>query len=322
MNKQKTIFAQVKEYVSYRRELGFQLRIVEGRLLNFAKYADGSGHTGPVTTELILRWARLPKNVSRSCHARRVEVVRCFAKYQSIFFPKTEIPPSRILGPARCRIEPYIYSQQQISALLKTCTKLLPVGGLRPYTYATLFGLIACTGLRISEALKLSRHDVDLVNGVILIAETKFYKSRLVPLDPSTSRAISKYAKFRDQYHPIAESENFFLSETGQMLPYYTVRDTFRLLRKSLGWCTKGKRLPRIQDMRHTFACRRLLLWYEQGVDIDHAIYRLSTYLGHVKVTYTYWYLTGIPELFAVAGRKFEKFALKTMRNEYHENTI
>jgi len=281
MSIRKTMVAQVKQYVSYRRKLGYKLRTEAGQLLNFAKYADSSGHTGPITTELILRWARLPENVSLLYQARRVEVVRCFAKYQSIFFPKTEIPPPRILGPAHRRTEPYIYSQQQISALLKACTQLAPVDGLRPCTYAALFGLIACTGLRISEALTLSRDDVDFTNGVILIAETKFHKSRLVPLRPSASKALDKYAKF------------------------------FKLLRERLGWCTEDKRPPRIQDMRHTFACRRLLLWYEQGVDINHAIYSLSTYLGHVKVTDTYWYLTGIPELFAVAGSKFEKFALQ-----------
>jgi integrase len=190
MSMQKTMVNQVNEYLAYRRKLGFQLKIEGGQLLNFAKYADNSGHVGPVTTELILRWARLPGKASHLYQARRVEVVRCFAKYQAIFSPKTEIPPPRILGPAHRRTEPYIYSQQQISALLKACTQLKPVDGLRPHTYATLFGLIACTGLRISEALKLSREDVDLVNGVLSISESKFHKSRLVPLHPSALKCI------------------------------------------------------------------------------------------------------------------------------------
>jgi integrase len=311
MKKQKSMVAQVNEYISYKRKLGFKLRIEARQLLNFTKYADKSDHTGPITTELILKWACLPQKASPLYQARRVEVVRSFAKYQAIFFPKTEIPPPRILGPAHRRTEPYIYSQQQISALLEACAQLTPVDGLRPRTYATLFGLIACAGLRVSEALKLSRDDVDLVNGVILIAETKFHKSRLVPLDPSASNVLRKYAKFRDQYHPFIKSKRFFISETGNPLPYSTVNTNFKILRKKLGWCFKGKRPPRIQDMRHTFACRRLLLWYEEGVDIDHVIYSLSTYLGHVKVSDTYWYLTGIPELFAVAVKIFEKFALR-----------
>jgi len=309
MKKQKTMVTQVKEYIAYKRNLGFQLHTEAVRLLNFAKYADESGHTGPITIELVLKWARLPKKTSQSYHAYRVGIVRCFTKYQAIFSPKTEIPPSRILGSGYRRTEPYIYSQQETSALLGACTQLRPINSLNPRTYATLFGLLACTGLRISEALKLSRDDVDLSNGVLLIAETKFRKSRLVPIDPSASKALGEYAKFRDQYHPIAKSKKFFLSRKGNSLPYQTVRDNFLKLREKLGWCTKGKRKPTIQDMRHTFACRRLLLWYKEGVVINHAIYSLSTYLGHARASDTYWYLTGIPELFAIAVKKFEKFA-------------
>ena len=221
MSKRKTMIAQVKEYISYKRNLGFQLRIEAGQLLNFAKYADSLGHTGPVTTELILKWARLPQKASLLYQARRVEVVRCFAKYQSIFFPKAEIPPPRILGQAHRRTAPYIYSQQQIETLLRACAKLTPAHGLRPRTYSTLFGLIACTGLRISEALKLSRDDVDIDNGVLLISESKFHKSRLVPLHSSAVKKLRKYAKFRDEYCPIANSKKFFLSETLGLLSLY-----------------------------------------------------------------------------------------------------
>lgn len=311
MKKQKTMVTQVKEYIAYKRKLGFQLCRDERELLNFAKHTDESGHTGPVTVELIVKWACLPKNTSQSYPAYRVGIARRFAKYQAIFFPEAEIPPLRILGPGYRRTEPYIYSQQQISTLLKACMQLTPVDGLRPRTYATLFGLLACTGLRVSEALNLSRNDVDLANGLILIAETKFRKSRLVPLEPSASRALGEYAEFRDQQYPIAKSNKFFLSEKGSSLSYDAVDYNFVKLRKKLGWCTKGKCAPRIQDMRHTFACRRLLLWYEQGEEINNVIYHLSTYLGHVKVSNTYWYLTGVPELFAVAVKKFEKFALR-----------
>ena len=309
MKKQKSMVAQVKEYIAYKRKLGVQLHTEAWQLLRFAKYADKSGHTGPVTTELALKWACLPQKSSQPYQAFRVRIVRRFAKYQAIFYPKTEIPPPRILGPNYRRTEPYIYSQQEISALLGACSQLRPVDGLRPRTYATLFGLLACTGLRISEALKLSRDDVDLTNGVMLIAKTKFRKSRLVPIDISVLKVLSKYADFRDQYHPIAKSKKFFLSEKGSSLVHSTVAHTFIKLRKKLGWRTKGQRQPRIRDLRHSFACRRLLLWYEQGVDINHAIYSLSTYLGHVGVSNTYWYLTGVPELFAIAVKKFEKFA-------------
>ena len=307
MKKQETMVARVKEYISYKQKLGFQLRKAAGLLLNFAKYADESGHRGPITTELVLKWAHLPEKTSQPYNALRVQIVRGFAKYQAIFFPETEIPPSQILGTANRRREPYIYSQQEILALLRACRQLTPVDSLRPHTYTTLFGLLACTGLRISEGLNLSRDDVDLANRVILITETKFHKSRLVPLDPSAVKALGEYGKFRDKYHPIAKSKKFFLSEKGNSLPYSTVACAFTRLREKLGWCSEGK-CPRIHDLRHTFCCRRLLLWYKEGVDINQAIYSLSTYLGHVKVNYTYWYLTGIPELFAIAVKKFEKF--------------
>ena len=170
MKRQKTMITQVEEYIAYKRKLGFKLGTQASQLLNFAKYADESDHVGPVTIELILKWARLPKNTSMHYQARRVVDVRGFAKYQAIFCPKTEIPPSRILGAANYRAEPYIYSQQEISALLEACMQLRPINSIKPYTYATLFGLLACTGLRISEALKLSFDDVDLNNGVLLIS--------------------------------------------------------------------------------------------------------------------------------------------------------
>ena len=140
MKRQKTMVTQVKEYISYKRKLGFKLRVQASQLLNFAKYADESGHIGPVTTELILKWARLPKKTSVHYQAQRVVAIRGFAKYQAILCPKTEIPPSGILGAANCRTEPYIYSKQEISALLGACTQLRPIDGLKPRTYATLFG--------------------------------------------------------------------------------------------------------------------------------------------------------------------------------------
>jgi len=308
MNKQISMVAQVKEYIAYKRQIGVQLHTEAWQLLRFAKYADKSGHKGPVTIELALKWACLPQKASQPYQAFRVGIVRRFAKYQVAFSEGTEIPPSLILGAGYHRTEPYIYSQQQISTLLEACTQLTPVDGLRPLTYATLFGLLACTGLRVSEALMLSRDDVDLTNGIMLIAKTKFRKSRLVPIDTSVSKVLSKYAKFRDHYHPATKSNRFFLSEKGTLLSYSTVAHTFIKLREKIGWC-KGQRQPRIHDLRHTFACQRLLLWYEQGVDVNHAIYSLSTYLGHVRVSDTYWYLTGIPELFAIAVNKFEKFA-------------
>ncbi len=300
---------QAQEYLAYRRKLGFKLRTEGYLLLTFARFADQIKHRGAITTELALQWARLPENTTPLYQARRLEVVRCFAKYRAIFDPNTQIPPDGILGPAHRRTQPYIYSDQQIAQLLRATAKLSPIGGLRPRTYGTLFGLLACSGLRISEALALTRRDVDLERQTLIIRESKFHKSRLVPLHPSACRSLLKYAQFRDRRWQMPMTPAFFLGEHGTALNYSTVETTFSNLRNGLGWALpRGRRRPRIHDLRHTFACRRLLKWHKEGRDIEHAVAALSTYLGHAKVTHTYWYLTGIPELFAVTAKNFERF--------------
>jgi integrase len=298
-----------EEYLDYRRRLGYQLRIEGQMLLGFARYADRVGHTGPLTTELAVRWARLPAGASPLYQARRLEVVRCFARHRAIFDPATEVPPERLLGSAHHRTDPYIYSEAEFAALLAAAGRLASPTGLRPRTYATLIGLLICTGLRISEALKMSRGDVDWGHGWLMIRESKFHKSRLVPLHPTVVPALRKYSRDRDLLHPIARTESFFVSDRGSALSYSTVRQTFRKLCAHLpGPRRPDGRAPRIHDIRHTFACRRLLHWYADGVDLDHAVVALSTYLGHAKVSDTYWYLTGIPELLDLAAGRFERF--------------
>jgi integrase len=298
-----------REYLEYRRRLGFQLRIPGQMLLEFARYADRIGHTGPLTTELAVRWARLPVGASPLYQARRLEVVRCFARHRAIFDPATEVPPGRLLGPAHRRPDPYIYSEAELDALLAAAGRLASPTGLRPRTYTTLIGVLICTGLRISEALKLSRGDVDWCHAWLMIRGSKFHKSRLVPLHPTVVPVLREYARHRDLVHPIARAESFFVSDRGSGLAYSTVRQTFRKLCAHLpGPRRPDGRAPRIHDVRHTFACRRLLRWYAEGVDLDHAVAALSTYLGHAKVSDTYWYLTGIPELLDLAAGRFERF--------------
>jgi integrase len=298
-----------EEYLDYRRRLGFRLQTAGQMLLEFARYADRVGHTGPLTTDLAVRWARLPVGASPLYQAQRLEAVRCFARHRAIFDPATEIPPERLLGSAHRRTDPYIYSEAELSTLLAAAGRLPSRTGLRPRTYATLFGLISCTGLRISEALQLSRSDVDWAHGTLLIRESKFHKSRLIPLHSSAVPVLRAYATLRDRHHPIPRTEAFFVSDRGTALPYSTVRQTFRKLCRHLPTAPRsGGRGPRIHDIRHTFACRRLLRWYAEGVDLEHAVAALSTYLGHAKVSDTYWYLTGIPELLDLAARRFERF--------------
>jgi integrase/recombinase XerD len=221
--------------------------------------------------------------------ARRLEIVRGFARYRFIFDPATEIPPVGLLGPAYRRVTPYIYSEQEIADLMDTATQLLPINGLRPASLRHLIGLLAATGMRPSEALRLTRADVDLVDGLITIRATKFHKSRRIPLHASTTAALQSYCAFRDRQVLLTENEAFFLLDGGRPLTYRKAAYAFARLRELMGWgYHHADRLPRLYDLRHFFVCRRLLDWYAEGVDIDQVMPFLSTYLGHVKVSDTY----------------------------------
>jgi len=310
MTRRKSMTHLAKEYLSYRRNLGFRLEKREPLLLQFASYVDRTDHRGPLTIALAVRWARLPAQASPMYWSNRLDVVRGFAKYLAIFDPDTEIPPYGLLGPAYCRATPYIYSEAEISALLAAARRLSPRHGLRPHSYATLFGLLACTGLRVSEALRLTRSDVAWGQNLLTVRVSKFRKTRLVLLHPTTTQALSTYAQLRDHFHPLPRTERFFVARHGTPLSATVVRGTFRQLRDQLSWAARsGTRAPRIHDLRHTFACRRLLEWYKAGTAVDEVIDALATYLGHADVSCTYWYLTGVPELLELAVARFETYA-------------
>lgn len=301
--------SMVKDYLCYRRHLGFDLSREGTQLLSFARFADQAGHNGPVTEKLALSWARASQHACRLTWARRLGVVQRFARYRLQFDPHTEVPPSGLFGPTSRRLVPHIYSSEEIVDLLAATAELRSKNGLRSATYEAFLGLIAATGLRLSEALELRRSDVNLSNGLITIQQTKFQKSRLVPLHDSTTLVLRRYACFRDRKVSFPKSDSFFLSARGATLDPRTVEYTFGRLRKRLGWIARGSyRFPRIQDLRHTFICRRLVNWYQQSVDVDNAILALSTYVGHTQVTDTYWYITAIPELMAIATKRFERF--------------
>ncbi len=310
MSHTKSMVERAEEYLVHRRSLGFQLEVEGSQLLRFAKYADEIRHRGPLTIDLAVRWARLPKEATPIYWAQRLGVVRRFTRYLAAFEPRTQIPPERMLGRANRRHQPFIYSPGEIRELIQAARRLEPRAGLRPRSYAVMIGLQASAGLRTCESFKLTREDVDLKRGLLLIRETKFHKSRLVPLHPSTTRALTRYVRFRDQYCPVPRSNAFFLTEQGTCLGTSTVYGTFRKLCDQIGLRTaQGARRPRLYDLRHVFACQTLLRWHREGKDVDHWVAALSTYLGHVKVSDTYWYLTGIPELFAVTATKFDRYA-------------
>lgn len=303
--------ALVEDYLARQRDLGFALRIDGRQLLNFARFVDGVGHHGPLTVDLMVQWATQPSLRPRQFPARRLDVVRPFARHLAALDLTTEVPPRGILGPRRRRPLHHIYTNEEIAALIAAARQITPHNGLRPATYATLFGLLAASGLRISEALRLTRGDVDLLAGVLTVRMTKFRKSRLVPLHSSTTSAMRAYAAQRDVAVPQPPSPVFFTTSLGTPLPYSTVRGVFRRLCATLGWESRIPR-PRIHDLRHTFACQRLQQWYAEGIDVTPHLAALATYLGHAKITDTYWYLTATPDLLALAAGRFASFTANT----------
>jgi integrase/recombinase XerC len=302
--------AAVQRYLEDRRRLGFALIAPATELTRFARYADACGHRGRLSQDLILGWAQEHvRHSSAVTAARRLEVIRPFASHYRQFEPDTEIPPTGILGRGHRRLAPHIYTDEEIAQLLDAARQLLPSAGLRPLTYRTLFGLIAATGLRLSEALKLTLADTDLQAATLTVRETKFRKSRCMPLHPSTVRELLLYRQTRDRCCGTEASAPLFVSRKGRYLPKRTVENVFQRLQSRLGWRARGEHPnPRIHDLRHTFAVRRLQRWREASLSIDHAIFWLCTYLGHAKISDTYWYLSGVPELMDAIGARFELF--------------
>lgn len=297
----RSMLARVRTYLEQRRALGYKLRIEGQMLLSFARYADRAGHRGPLTRKLALHWAALPKQATRPYRARRLEVVRVFARHQTAVEPATELPPRYVFGPAHGRRAPHLYSPAQILQLLRRAARL--PGRLRPFTYNTLLGLLACTGLRISEALALEVADVDLAQGHILIRESKYHHSRWVPLHPTALVRLRRYDRRRRAIFP--KAQHFFVSDRGQRFAYTTVRIVFRELARELK--SAGARpLVRLHDLRHTFACRVLLRWQRSQRGAASRVAILSRYLGHSRVSDTYWYLTAVPEMLREAARHCE----------------
>lgn len=305
---------QVDRYLAERRQLGFQLARVEYTLRSFAAYVQGIRHHGPLTVEVMSKWAR---EAGRRCYqpaawALRLSKLRPFTRWLRQFEPHTEVPDDTVFGRRAGRGTPHIYTEQQVEELLDAARRLGSPPCFRAIAYETVFGLLASTGLRISEALALHVGDVDIRRGVLTIRRTKFGKSRAVPLHPSTTRALSTYRSARDLTGvPCGAEEPFFVGTRpdlfGKAMQGHQVRLVFSALRSDLGWVNRGTHhAPRIHDLRHTFVVRRVLQWQQDGVDVDQAMLSLSTYVGHASITDTYWYLQSVPELMTVAAQRFE----------------
>ena len=307
---------KVDDFLTERRRLGFELRNMGYALNSIASYAAICGHQGPLTADFMVDWARQDKTQSskRGTGARRMELLRPFTRWLRQFEPLTQVPDESVFGPVPGRVAPHVYREDEIVELLSAARNIKPQGSLRAATFETLFGLIASTGLRISEALALLDGDVDLKDATLTIRLTKCKKTRLLPLHPSTVQALARYRQLRSREVPTTAETPFFVGtrgkRLGQPLGERQVLRVFLELRAQLGWVDRGCHGgPRVHDLRHAFVVRRVMLWHEQDVDVDQAMLSLSTYLGHSKISATYWYLTGVPELMALVGNKFERFA-------------
>lgn len=293
-----------ERYIIMRRGFGHKFRCEAYLLSRFVTHMDQQGAT-IITCKLALDWAT--KEARPPTWPGRLSVVRGFARHLSSTEPRTEIPPTGILASTRRRI-PHIYTEQEISDLLAAMLAFPSAKGLHRWTYYCIFGLLAATGLRVGEAIRLKRDEVDLDAGILSIRDTKFGKSRLVPIHPTTVAVLADYAKRRDAQRFASFSPTFFIGEQGRPLNYGAIILVFWTVSRQIGLRHQGDayRGPRIHDLRHSYAVSALLRWYRAGEDVEQRLPQLSTYLGHSHVRDTYWYLSACPELMEHAALRLE----------------
>lgn len=297
-----TLVRAVEDYLAIRRALGFKLER-EGQLLpRFARFIEQRG-SDVATAALALEWATLPSDASPYWWAHRLSMVRPFIEYLHGLDPHHEVPSRELLKQSCPRAQPHLYTDVEIQALLVECSRFR--GRLKPSTYVTLIGLLYVTGMRVGEAIALDRHDLDPASQVLTIRHSKFDKSRELVLHESTVWAMVRYAELRDTVIPQPRDTTFFVSNCGTSLFYKNVHFNFSRLRQWTG-LDACEPVPRIHDLRHSFAVTSLMRWYQQGLDVQVRLPRLSTYLGHVSPSTTYWYLSAVPELLTAAAARLD----------------
>lgn len=282
--------------LALRQAMGCTWSEARTQLPQFVEFLERQGQTF-ITTEWAVCWATKPQHVHPAAWARRLRWVRGFARYHSALDPRTEVPPTGLLPYRPQRHSPYGYSDAAIVQLLDAARHLPSATGLRAPTYATVFGLLVVTGMRISELGRRDNSDVDLASNLLTMRHSKCRKSRCLPLPRTTQQALARYVGQRDRGYPLPQSPSFFVSEQGRRLPSCMVRATCIQLSRQIGVRSpRESHGPRLHDFRHRFAVQTLVRWYREDVDVDRHVPELSTYLGHVKVSDTYWYLRATPE--------------------------
>ena len=291
------------DYLRLRHSLGHEVAEAGWLLPRFVAYLDEQ-ELRTVTVQAALAWAQQsPTGKGYSVGPRRMTAARGFARYLAGIDPTTEVPPLGLMPHRQRWRQPFIYTPADLDAIMSQARVSL-LSPLRAATYDTLIGLLAASGLRIGEALNLDRSDVDWDENVLLIRESKFGKSRLVPLHDTTMHALAVHARVRDELQPRPKVPSFFISLTRTRLSYAVVREVFRHLVDNAGVGVDAPSPPRLHDLRHTFAVRTLLGWYRSEDNVQAKIPSLSTYLGHREPASTYWYLSAAPELLALAAAR------------------
>jgi integrase/recombinase XerD len=298
-------------YLAIREALGFRMHATRVLLKDFVEYLCAHNLSGPIRAQMAIDWAT-SGSATRGAggQAARLSLTRGFLSFLRASAPETEVPDRNLLAAAR-RPLPFLFTPAEIAQLLDGALQMQPRNSLRPLLWQTLIGLLASTGLRVSEALRLKIGEVmlDTDPPYLRIVETKFRKSRLVPLHPTTAQQLCHYAGQRKYLGYVALSDIFFSSEKGKALGQSSAWLSFRRLTKRLGILPRqGGRHPSMHCLRHTFAVERLRQWYRLGVDVQAMMPNLSVYLGHLSPKESYWYLTATPELLTTAAAAFRRY--------------
>jgi integrase/recombinase XerD len=293
----------VVDYLEIRRALGYKLRHAGQLLPQFVSFLERQD-AAFITTELAVRWATQPTDVSAGWWADRLAIVRRFAEHLRALDPRTQVPPTRLLPCRSPRVKPYLYSDEEIMRIMRSAEDLN--GLLRSRTYVTLIGLMATTGMRVGEVIALDRHDIDWRHRLLVVRHGKLGKSREIVLHRTTMQALNQYARKRDRVFPHPRSRSFFLSVRGTRISDTTVHLCFRHLLERAA-ISSVRRAPRMHDLRHAFAVKTVLGWYRAGLDVEARLPWLSAFLGHTGPISTYWYLTAVPELLNLASERLER---------------
>ncbi|MGH9095337.1 MAG: tyrosine-type recombinase/integrase, partial [Acidimicrobiales bacterium] len=287
-----------------RRSMGFKLRRAEKLLRQFVAHCEAAG-AEVVTIDVALAWAMMPEAASDSWICHRLGVVRAFSRHLALIDDRNQVIPTDLVPHRPCRATPFVYTEDQVLAMMAAARSFR--SPVRQATFETIVGLLWATGMRIGEALRLDIGDVNLAGGLLTVRDSKFGKSRELPLHASATAALAGYAKRRARWFPAPATDPFFVSAAGNRVLYCNFHAGFKQLVRQAAILPRSPSCrPRPHDLRHAYAVRTLTGWYRDGADVEASLPKLSTYMGHVLPANTYWYLSAAPELLALAAERLE----------------